>query len=62
MEGMAAYALRAPYPGKGPPCPPCNGANARYIIVWSFIFIGINISHSMPKRNTFCVNEWRKMH
>ena len=28
-EGMAAYALRAPCPGKGPPCPPNNGANAR---------------------------------
>ena len=29
LEGMAAYALRAPYPGKGPPCPPSNGTPDR---------------------------------
>ena len=29
LEDMAAYALRAPYPGEGQPCPPSNGDNAR---------------------------------
>ena len=26
LGAMAAYALRAPYPGKGPPKPPSSGA------------------------------------